>query len=173
MKALYFLSWLLLSVLLSACAAIPGARASRAVTLPAVSPVRPRLGGRPLPVGGYRRLRMPAAVAIAPLLAARARVQHARRSAAATARAGVGAARVAWATVAAGPPGGIVVPGLAAAASPGVPGIDRLVALGFHHPVVSSRRCSRIWATDGFVSAFPSGRTTVGTVWLPPFTDIT
>ena len=37
-----------------------------------------------------------------------------------------------------------VVSSYAAAASPGVPGISRLVALGCHHPVVSSRRCSRI-----------------------------
>src|SRR6266480_3111604 len=28
-------------------------------------------------------------------------------------------------------------------------------------------------AADGLVSAVPSGNSTVGTVWLPPFTDIT
>src|SRR5215467_103844 len=116
---------------------------------------------------------MPAAVALAPLLADRSGIQQARRSAAATARAGMGAARGARPAVAAGPTGRVVVPGLLAAASPGVPGVNRLVAFGVHHPVVSSRRYSRIRAADGFVSAVPSGSTTVGTVWLPPFTDIT
>ena len=116
---------------------------------------------------------MPAAVTLTPLLAARSRVQQVGLSAAATARADMGAARGRWPAASAGPSGGVVIPGLLAAAPPGVPGTNRLVALGFHHPVVSSRRCSRIWATDGFVIAFPSGRTTVGTVWLPPFTDIT
>src|SRR6516225_8852321 len=73
----------------------------------------------------------------------------------------------------AGPGGWFVAFVLLAAVAPGVPGIRRLVAFGFHHPVVGSRRCSRICAADGFVSAVPFGRTTVGTVWLPPLTDIT
>src|SRR5215469_15539962 len=74
---------------------------------------------------------------------------------------------------AAGPVGRFVASVVLVAVAPGVPGLRRLVAFGFHHPVVGSRRCSRICAADGFVSAVPFGRTTVGTVWLPPLTDIT
>jgi hypothetical protein len=33
--------------------------------------------------------------------------------------------------------------------------------------------CALTCAADGLVSAVPSGNSTVGTVWLPPFTDIT
>src|SRR6185437_541770 len=33
--------------------------------------------------------------------------------------------------------------------------------------------CFLTCAADGLVSAVPSGNRTVGTVWLPPFTDIT
>src|SRR5215472_11945174 len=73
----------------------------------------------------------------------------------------------------AGPAGRFVASVVLVAVAPGVPGLRRLVAFGFHHLVVGSRRCSRICAADGFVSAVPFGRTTVGTVWLPPLTDIT
>src|SRR5215470_15022594 len=82
------------------------------------------------------------------------------------------AARGARPAMAAGPPGRVLIPGLLAGASPGVPGINRLVAFGFHHPVVSSRRYARIRAADGFVSAFPSGSTTVGTVRIPLDVDL-
>jgi hypothetical protein len=39
-------------------------------------------------------------------------------------------------------------------------------------PASSPRRCITAFA-DGLVMALPSGNTTVGTVWLPPLTDIT
>src|SRR5712692_2200184 len=45
------------------------------------------------------------------------------------------------------------------------------VLTGFHPAMAAS--CALTCAAEGLVSALPSGKTTVGTVWLPPFTDIT
>jgi hypothetical protein len=49
----------------------------------------------------------------------------------------------------------------------------RMTVAGRHLTTASS--CSRCltWAADGLVMALPSGNTTVGTVWLPPLTDMT
>src|SRR5215472_15612341 len=64
------------------------------------------------------------------------------------------------------------------AASAGTPGADsgRRGTAGLPvspTPPARAARRSLTLAADGFVRAAPSGNTTVGTVWFPPFTDIT
>src|SRR6516225_10179791 len=44
---------------------------------------------------------------------------------------------------------------------------------GILYPAVTAANRSRTCAADGLTSVVPSGSTTVGTVWLPPLTDIT
>src|SRR5271169_894396 len=44
---------------------------------------------------------------------------------------------------------------------------------GILYPALTAANRSRTCATDGLTMTVPSGNTTVGTVWLPPLTDIT
>src|SRR6185437_9531018 len=80
-------------------------------------------------------------------------------------------------------PSGQLLPGYVAALRGGSrPGLavtcvpartPRVCRIAFHRPYSEAVRRSLTCAADGFVSAVPSGNTTVGTVCIPPFTDIT
>ncbi|MGN6177382.1 MAG: hypothetical protein ACTHPS_31185 [Streptosporangiaceae bacterium] len=105
----------------------PGVLAARVIAAGRAA-VRPRRAGRAMTVVVSRRLQVPTTVRAGPPLVTASSVQQLLGFIAVPVRVGMLVRR---------PSGSAGVPVLLAASAPGVPRVFRLVASGFHHPVVS------------------------------------